>query len=34
VDTENLQKVVAKDFAANREKKTRVKLKARIKTAA
>ncbi len=34
VDTERLQKAVAKEFAAKREKKTRVKPKGRNKTAA
>ena len=34
VDTEKLQKAVTKEFAAKREKKTRVKPKARSKTAA
>ena len=34
VDTEKLQKAVAKEFAAKRDKKTRVKPKARNQTAA
>jgi hypothetical protein len=33
VDAEKLQKAVAKEFAAKRDKKTRVKPKARNKTA-
>jgi hypothetical protein len=33
-DTEKLQKAAAKEFAANRDKETRVRSKARNKTAA